>query len=516
MVDGICTRRRFLASASAGTLATGGAAARETGAIRIGSHKQLFLDDRLIDPGRSHGIEKRLNRPYRIQRVLRPEQPSEALGFIFYGSVVDDGGEAKLFHGSYDARKGKHFALATSRDGLHWKRPVLGLRTYRGDTRNNLLPLDAVEASVFLDPVAPPAKRYRLLYSRHWPDPETAGVYLASSPDGIQWTRLDRRLLPFVPDSQHCGVWDPDLGKYVVFTRAWNPGRTIVRVALDDIEQPWPYDASVEPHHIWGPDKVATISEELPTVMARDDRDPPGLQLYTNAVIRYPFAPGTYLAFPAAYQTFTGPDWRDRALNGNDGTFDIQFAHSVDGVSWQRDRAPYVPAGWHDGLDLRLVSMAQGMIRRGREIYQYFIGWPHTHGRPVVWDNDREDRRLWLERDLGGIYCAVQRLDGFLSLEGGYPEGTLTTRPLVFSGSRLVLNLHASGAGGVRVGLLDADGQPLPGFDESDHDWINADSIEHEVSWKGGPGLDSIAGDPVRLRFTLRNARLFSFTFRPA
>ena len=29
-----------------------------------------------------------------------------------------------------------------------------------------------------------------------------------------------------------------------------------------------------------------TLSRELPTVMARDDDDPPGVQLYTNAVVR--------------------------------------------------------------------------------------------------------------------------------------------------------------------------------------------------------------------------------------
>lgn len=509
-------RRGFLQSAVGAALANAlpiAATAAELAPVHIGSSRQLFFDDFLLDQEFTRGIKPTLNRPHRIERVLKPERPSEALGFIFYGSVVDDGGTAKLFHGSYDAEKRKHFALATSEDGIHWDRPELGLVEYQGNRRNNLLPVEAVEASVFLDPNAPPEKRYRLLYSRHWPDPKKAGVYLASSPDGIRWTESATRLLPFVPDSQHCAVWDESIGKYVIYTRTWNPERAIARVEVDDIEKPWPYESSIEPHHIWGLEKVPTLSRELPTVLSRDDRDPPGVQLYTNAVIRYY---GNYLAFPAAYQTFNGPEWKDRALNGNDGTFDVQFASSRDGIEWERRREPYVDAGYHDGLDLRLVSMAQGLIRRGRELHQYFIGWPHTHGRPVVWDKDMADRDEWLKKDLGGIYCATQRVDGFVSLDAGFPGGSFTTRPLTFTGNLLRLNLSTAGSGGVRVALLDESGKPLPGFSENDHDWINADAIDHEVRWKGDPDLSRHAGKPVRLRFELRNAKLFAFQFSQA
>jgi hypothetical protein len=492
---------------------TGMAAGDEGASIDISTDRQLFFDDALLDLDRCEGVMRTLNRPTRIQRVLRPEQDSEALSFIFYCSVVDDGGTAKLFYGSYDADKKKHFALATSEDGIHWRRPELGLQEYQGNRANNLLPVEAVEASVFLDPNAPASRRYRLLYSRYWPDPAKAGVYLASSPDGIQWKKSDTRLLPFVPDSQHCGLWDADLKKYVIYTRAWNPERVIVRVAIDDIEAPWPYDESVPPRHAWGKENVPTLSRELPTVMARDDKDPPGVELYTNAVVRYPFASDAYLAFPAAYQTFKGPQWKDRALNGNDGTFDVQFASSRDGISWHRWRQPYVAAGFHDGMDLRLVSMGQGMIRRGDELHQYFVGWPHTHGRPVVWDQDEEDRAEWLKKDLGGIYCATQRVDGFVSMDSGFPGGKITTRTVRFSGDRLLLNLHTQGSGGVRVALLDKTGKSYHGFSVEECDWINGDEIDHEVRWKGQSNLSVLAGKPVSLEITMLNARVFAFQF---
>lgn len=482
-------------------------------AISIGADRQLFIDDRLIDRAQTKDVSRELHSPTDVRRVLKAERPSEALGFIFYGSVVDDGGTVKLFHGSYDADKKKHFSLATSKDGIHFERPDLGLTEYHGNTANNILPVHAVEAGVFLDPHAPAEKRYRLLFTQHWPDPEKAGVYVASSPDGIHWNVGENRVLPFAPDSQHTGLWDEKLGKYVIYVRAWNPVRCVARVETADLEAPWPYDASVPPHYIWGKEKIPTPSRELPTVMAPDSRDPENVQIYTSAAVRYPFAPEVYLAFPAAYLLFKGSEWKARALNSNDGTFDVQFASSRDGITWERWRKPYIAAGLHDGLDLRLVSMCQGMVRRGSLLHQYFIGWPQTHGRPVVWDKNLEDRAEWLKRDLGGIYCVTQRVDGFVSMTAAARTGTVTTKPLTFTGNRLRLNLHTDGAGQVRVALLSPDGDPMPGFSAGECEVINADEIDYEVRWKDGADVGALAGRPLRVRITLTQSALYALQF---
>ncbi|HEY5314210.1 MAG TPA: hypothetical protein VIK18_16880 [Pirellulales bacterium] len=486
---------------------------RKTDAVEIGSARQLFLDDRLVDLGKTRGIARTLNQPECIRRVLQPDQPWEALGFIFYCSVVDDGGTAKLYYGSYDAEKKKHFCLATSRDGLTWQRPELGVQEFQGSTQNNLLAPEAVEASVLLDPHAPSDKRYRLLFTHHWPDPARAGVYVASSSDGIHWEITPERVLPFVPDSQPSAVWDPRLQKFVVYLRTWNPGRAVARVAVSDLAAPWPYDQSVPPLHIWGKDKVPTLSRELPMVMACDAQDPANVQLYTSEVVYYPFAPDVYLAFPAAYRLFKGPEWKGRALNTNDGTFDVEFAASRDGIAWQRWRRPYVAAGFCDGLNLRLVNMGQGMLRRGRLLHQYFVGWPHTHGRPVVWDRDPASRAAWLKRDLGGIYCATQRVDGFVSLDASPAGGTLTTRPLVFAGNRLRLNLHTAGIGSATVALLDERGNPIPGFAAEDCETIRADAIDHEVRWKTGADVGALAGKPLLVQCSMRSAKLYALQF---
>ncbi len=478
--------------------------------LPLSAGRHLFLDDSLWDQEKSRGIERRMTPPTQFRRVLKPERPWEELGFIFYSTVLEHDDKALLYYGCYDGDKGKHLALATSRDGLEWDRPNLGLVAFKGNTRNNLFPLEAVEAGVYLDPSASTEKRFRLLHNRHWPDPTQAGVYLSYSSDGIHWQQHPQRLLPFVPDSQPSAFWDPGLRQHVVYLRAWDPRRSIARVAVDDIESPWPFDKTAPPRHAWGKDKVATVGKELPVVMRPDARDPENVHLYTSATFRYPWAHNAYLAFPAAYFHYTGKALRKRALDGNDGTFDAQLAVSHDGVRWERFREPWVEPGHLDGLTLQLVSMTAGMIRRGRELRQYFVGWPHTHNRPVNWDRDLADREASKRRDLGGIYCATTRVDGFVALAAGGDEGTLTTRLLILHGRRLRLNIDTAGAGYASVAVLDERGAPLPGYAHADCDLIHADEIDCPVRWQGDPELKLAPREGVRLQFRMRNCRIWA------
>src|SRR5262249_61657776 len=104
-----------------------------------------------------------------------------------------------------------------------------------------------------------------------------------------------------------------------------------------------------------------------------------------------------------------------------------------------------------------------------------------------------------------------QRLDGFVSLDAVGEPGTATTRPLVFAGDRLVLNVAAQGA--VRVGLLDEQGRAVPGFAASDCDPLQTDSTGATVTWHGRSDVRALAGKVVRVRFELREAKLFAFQF---
>jgi len=91
----------------------------------------------------------------------------------------------------------------------------------------------------------------------------------------------------------------------------------------------------------------------------------------------------------------------------------------------------------------------------------------------------------------------------------------MRTRPLVFEGKALVINFATSAAGSIQVEIVEADGSAIPGFALSDCPEIYGDSIEEVVQWKGGTDPSSLQGRPVRLRFVLRDADLYSMRFRP-
>jgi hypothetical protein len=108
------------------------------------------------------------------------------------------------------------------------------------------------------------------------------------------------------------------------------------------------------------------------------------------------------------------------------------------------------------------------------------------------------------------------RLDGFACIRAPYVGGTLLTKEFTFAGENLVINYSTSAAGSVRVELLDQSGRPVSGFSTEDCDEIIGDETARRVSWQRKPDVGSLRGKPVRLRFTMRDARLYSLRFESA
>jgi len=108
------------------------------------------------------------------------------------------------------------------------------------------------------------------------------------------------------------------------------------------------------------------------------------------------------------------------------------------------------------------------------------------------------------------------RLDGFVSANAPLSGGEVVTRPLIFDGGNLVLNVETSAAGDVQVEIQDANGQPIEGYALADCPPILCDSLCHVVRWRlRGGDLRPLAGRPVRVRFVLRDADLYAFQFVP-
>jgi hypothetical protein len=106
------------------------------------------------------------------------------------------------------------------------------------------------------------------------------------------------------------------------------------------------------------------------------------------------------------------------------------------------------------------------------------------------------------------------RTDGFVSVNAGYRVGEIITKPLRFAGKELVINFATSAAGGLRIEIQDASEKPIPGYTLADAVEIIGDEIERVVSFKSGSDVARLAGQPVRLRFVMKDADLYAIRFR--
>jgi hypothetical protein len=109
---------------------------------------------------------------------------------------------------------------------------------------------------------------------------------------------------------------------------------------------------------------------------------------------------------------------------------------------------------------------------------------------------------------------AVLRRDGFASMRAGNGGGTLTTRPVRFNGAHMFVNAAAAG-GEVRVEILDAPASEAEKFTAVHCEPVRADSTRATVRWKGVKDLSRLHGLPLRFRFHVRNAALYSFWVSP-
>jgi hypothetical protein len=90
----------------------------------------------------------------------------------------------------------------------------------------------------------------------------------------------------------------------------------------------------------------------------------------------------------------------------------------------------------------------------------------------------------------------------------------MTTRPFTFEGDELEINYSTSAAGSIKVELQDAAGRALPGHGLGECRELIGDEIERVVAWEGGSDPGALAGKPVRLRFVMRDADVFSLRFK--
>lgn len=524
------SRRSFLkhSAAVAAAMATPHASrvvgATDDDVIDIGSRRELFVDNHLID--RLTGkAEQRLHHPIPREIALRHDAPWEGTG-CGYHSVFKDGDLYRMYYKAWhlevsekSVNTGTHplfCCYAESDDGIQWRKPMLGLHDFQGSKENNItiasgklgpLNVDAGHPAIFKDenPNAPDDARYKAILRSSKPN----GLLPFKSADGLNWSPMTEA--PILHglgafDSQNLAFWDPNIGKYRAYWRIftagvttdeqWKPGgiRAIRTATSDNLIH-------------WGPHTDLTYV------------DSPAEELYTNQIKPYHRAPHILIGFPTRY-TDRGwsesmrdlPALKQREMRANAsrryGTAltDAMFMASRDGTKFNRWNEAFLrpgiehPGAWHYGqqyIGWHVVETRSTLPGAANELSLYASeGYWHGKGSDV--------RRYSL------------RLDGFVSVSAPSNSGNdLITKPLTFDGSTLHLNFATSAAGSILVEIQQPDGSPIAGFALADCHELFGDTVDRTVGWKNENDLDRLKGKPVRLRLQLQDADLYSFQFTP-
>ena len=466
------------------------------GVADIGSRLEPFVDDWLIES--MQGVDLKLHPPERCETALAFDAPWEGSSSA-YVTVFKDGERYRMYYrgSSADRPRQEVTCCAESEDGIHWHRPAFGACEFAGSRDNNIV-LTEVGSHNFMpfrdaNPHASEAERYKAI---------GGGYHGFVSPDGIHWKTIrDEKIIdPFakcVGDGDWIGqaFWDAGQEHYVAYVRGWR-GSDPIRFQH---ELPAEHDGTLYPLcHV--PDTYRQVLRCTSTDFI-DWTEPefinfggtPPEHFYTNAVTPYFRAPHVYLAFPKRF----APERKKVEEHDKDGVSDAVFLSSRDGMNFDRR---FMEAFLRPGRDRlnwtqRSNMPAWGVVPTGPdEISIYFSeNYDHPTGR---------------------LRRARLRTDGFVSVHADYRGGELVTRPIVFRGGALILNYATSAVGSVQAEIQDGDGRPVPGHALADSAEIYGDEIEHAVAWKGGSDLTRLSGRPVRLRFVMKDADLYSIRFR--
>jgi len=288
---------------------------RETGGLPMSRPPKLTVERRTEEP------------------LLVADRPHEDF-CIGYCSVIREAGRWRLWYEAYDHTYRNdadgYLCYAESRDGVHWQKPNLDLVEVNGSRDNNVL-ISGRETggihghNVFLDPTAPPADRYKIVFTR-WLDGQWQ-VFGGASADGFYWRLSDTPLLARNSDTQNVCFRDGDL--YRLYVRLWSQpnfgGKRLVGHTASST-----FGAFPDPDPILRPSSL----------------DPDNLHLYNNAATR--LAEGLYLMLPSAF--YTGED-----------VVRVHAAWSTDGHTFRRlGREPLLDVG--RGFDSMGLYVAPGAL----------------------------------------------------------------------------------------------------------------------------------------------------------
>ena len=480
--------------------------AMATKPINIGSRLELMVDDYLIE--RMSGAVLRLHRPTQREVVFTCDRPWEGnySGLVTY---IQDGDTCCMYYqaGNWSPRRNS-ICYAESNDGIHWSRPNLGQVEFDGSKKNNIISIPGEGINAFVpfkdtNPDCKPDEQFKAVVFRLKP---TRALYAYASADGIRWRPM--RQEPIITkgqfDSQNVAFWDSARGRYVEFhrqCRGWDNAMSDEGPQLGIDDKGWVRDVLT----CTSPDFLDWTKPEWLQYPGS-----PREQIYLNQIRPYYRAPHIFVGFPARFVAgreiekglpVTGhPAYKTANIS------ETLFMTSRDGVHFKRWGEAFVRPGPRKERWIYAATMPN---------YGLVVTKALAAGTPDELSLYVNDGGSWPQRGKASRFRRYTlRIDGFVSVNAPLSGGEFVTKPLVFHGKELVMNFATSAAGSVRVEIQTRDGKPVDGFSLADCPEIFGDQIEQVVTWKGGSNVGQLAGKPIRLRFVLKDADLYSIRFR--
>lgn len=463
--------------------------------IPVDLGRQLFVDDFLIE---STNLTRTFHAPryHAASPVFKAEKPWELdaergnFAAPYSDGVWYDPRQQKFL--MWYRTAGRATALAVSDDGIHWDRPQLDV----GPGTNVVLRSVRDSATVWLDHAAQdPAARFKLFEARY--RQRAWQLVLRQSPDGIHWS--DEL-------AASAGAWDRTTMFYNPFRQVWVasvrghdhiPKQEQVHRLRCYFEGRTPEAALSWKQSSDDVAKGNTLPHDLQPWVGADRLDPrhPDSRFSHNDPQLYNLDAFPYESLMVGLFTiWQGPDNEVCQELGINKRNEVLVGFSRDAFHWDRsNRERFLgvnsdPKAWNAG---NVQSAGGGCLIVGDELWFYCSG---RTKHPV---------------NTVSTGLAVMRRDGFASMDAKDPSGQLTTRPFKFSGGHLFVNA-APGKSALRVEVLDAQGEVVPGFSARDCDAISGDHTKARVQWKGEKDLSDLP-QPVRLRILLEGGSLYSF-----
>lgn len=413
----------------------------------------------------------------------------------------------------------RRVCLFESHDGVHWTRPDLDNVAFGEHSRTNIIfdVVDGVSAysSVLIDPQKADSPYEMFVLRESWSavkgkPPEGNGYYRYRSADGRRWERVGGKLVgPMTGDL--CFFYRNPEGGYLAYYRLGSPGQPTDHVPVyEDFPRRSCFRAVSPDGNEWTKDPVMTLTAD-----ERDHRD----TQYQECV--HLNVPGGYLGFVTMYMPLTQ-------------TLNMRLAASRDGRQWwfpdRRACLDNVPLGDYGG---GMIWQSQYPAVVDDRVYIYYGGTEGPHrqifdtrapSKPVGYQESVIDHGAHFLPFNAALCRASWRLDRMYALAssaGGPTIGTAVSRSQPLDGKELYVNLVTRAAkkasrpgvdaGRLEVELLDAQGQPLPGFARADCRPLHGDHAALRVKWAGGTRAPPAA---QKARFYLKRAFLYGFEFR--